>query len=137
MLELVKAVGPYLAAIITAAGLWDIARRKDRTKAMREDRSDDGAVVQAARVDERDRCAERIAELRTDIARLSGRIDEQGAELTKMRGRSERSDRRTLVAEGRAMAMKSIAEAAGADQATIDMIWERHDPDTIAGRMAT
>ena len=137
MLELVKVVGPYLAAIITAAGLWDIARRKDRTKAMREDRSDDDAVVHAARTDERDRCAERIAELREDIARLSGRIDEQGAELTEMRGRSDVADRRALIAEGRAMAMRSIAETAGADREMVRLIWERHDPATLQGRMPT
>ena len=141
--DLVTALAALVASVVGGGSVY-VALFRERTKvvdkaserdAEADKRADDN--VHAARTDERDRCAERIAELRTDIARLSGRIDEQGAELTKMRGRSERSDRRTLVAEGRAMAMKSIAEAAGADQATIDMIWERHDPDTIAGRMAT
>ena len=141
--DLVTALAALVASVVGGGSVY-VALFRERTKvvdkaserdAEADKRADDN--VHAARTDERDRCAERIAELREDIARLSGRIDEQGAELTKMRGRSERSDRRTLVAEGRAMAMKSIAEAAGADQATIDMIWERHDPDTIAGRMAT
>ena len=77
------------------------------------------------------------AELRADIARLSGRIDEQGAELTDMRHQAYRSDRARLIAEGRAVAMRSLAEGAGADQALINTIWARHDPDTIAGRMPT
>jgi hypothetical protein len=69
---------------------------------------------------------------------LRGRIDEQSEDIIEMGRRSERSERRALVAEGRAMAMKSLAEAAaGADQALINMIWARHDPDTIAGRMPT
>ena len=133
MANFLAGLWPVLAGVITAGGLWDISRRRERYKA--EER--DSKAVQSARVDERDRCAERLAELRTDMARLSGRIDEQGAELTDMRHQNYRSDRARLVAEGRAVAMKSLAEGAGADQRTIDMIWERHDPDTIAGRMAT
>lgn len=128
---------PVLAGVITAVGLWDISRRRERHKAERDDREGDSKAVQSARLDERDRCAERLAELRADIARLSGRIDEQGAELTDMRHQAYRSDRARLIAEGRAVAMRSLAEGAGADQRTVDMIWARHDPDTIAGRMTT
>lgn len=69
---------------------------------------------------------------------MRGRIDEQSRDIIEMGRSSERADRRSLVAEGRAMAMKSLAEAAaGADQALINTIWARHDPDTIAGRMPT
>ena len=137
MANFLAGLWPVLAGVITAGGLWDISRRRERYKAERDDKDGDSKAVQSARVDERDRCAERLAELHTDMARLSGRIHEQGAELTDMRHQTYRSDRARLVAEGRAMAMKSLAEGAGADQRTVDMIWARHDPDTIAGRMPT
>jgi TolA-binding protein len=134
----------YVATIIGALTAGTVAILRERYKstqlhleATREDTTAEEVAIQAARVDERTQCEKQIAALRVDLAELRGRIDEQSRDITEMGRRSERSDRRTLVAEGRAMAMKSIAEAAGADQATIDMIWERHDPDTIAGRMAT
>ncbi len=134
----------YIATIIGALTAGAVAILRERYKstqlrieATRDDSTADGVAIQAARDDERSQCAKQIAALRIDMAHLSGRVDEQGAELTEMRTQNYQSDRARLVAEGRAMAMKSIAEAAGADQATIDMIWARHDPDTIAGRMAT
>lgn len=134
----------YVATIIGALTAGTVAILRERYKstqlriqATRDDSTADGAAIQAARVDERSQCEKQIAALRVDLERLRGRIDEQSRDIAEMSRRSERSDRRTLVAEGRAMAMKSLAEGAGADQATIDMIWERHDPDTIAGRMAT
>ena len=137
MTEVLSALFPYVAAIVTAALLGYVAIMRERYKADRDDKEADGTAVQAARQDERDQCSQRIAELREDIARLSGRIDEQGAELTEMRGRSDVADRRALIAEGRAMAMRSIAETAGADREMVRLIWERHDPAALQGRMPT
>lgn len=144
MVDVIRESFAYIAAIIGAAGGAAVAVLRERYKftqlrldAGRDDAASDSAAVQAARVDERDQCAKQIAALREDIAELRGRIDEQGAELTDMRHQTYRSDRARLVAEGRAVAMKSLAEGAGADQATVDLIWQRHDPDTIAGRLAT
>ena len=141
--DLVTALAALVASVVGGGSVY-VALFRERTKvvdkaserdAEADRRADDN--VAAARVDERDRCAERIAELREDIARLSGRIDEQGAELTEMRGRSDLADRRALIAEGRAMAMRSIAETAGADREMVRLIWERHDPATLQGRMPT
>ena len=137
MANFLAGLWPVLAGVITAGGLWDISRRHERYKAERDDKDGDSKAVQAARVDERTQCEKQIAALREDLAELRGRIDEQSRDIIEMGRSSERADRRSLVAEGRAMAMKSIAEAAGGDQKMIDMIWARHDPDTIAGRMTT
>ena len=137
MANFLAGLWPVLAGVITAGGLWDISRRRERYKAERDDKDGDSKAVQAARDDERSQCAKQIAALREDLAELRGRIDEQSRDIIEMGRSSERADRRSLVAEGRAMAMKSIAEAAGGDQKMIDMIWARHDPDTIAGRMTT
>ena len=134
----------YIATIIGALTAGTVAILRERYKstqlrieATRDDSTADGAAIQAARVDERSQCEKQIAALREDLAELRGRIDEQSRDIIEMGRSSERADRRSLVAEGRAMAMKSIAEAAGGDQKMIDMIWARHDPDTIAGRMTT
>ena len=138
MANFLAGLWPVLAGVITAGGLWDISRRRERYKAERDDKDGEEVAIQAARVDERSQCEKQIAALRVDLERLRGRIDEQSEGIIEMGRRSERSERRALVAEGRAMAMKSLAEAAaGADQALINTIWARHDPDTIAGRMPT
>ena len=135
----------YIATIIGALTAGTVAILRERYKstqlrieAGRDDTTAEEVAIQAARVDERTQCEKQIAALREDLAELRGRIDEQSEGIIEMGRRSERSERRALVAEGRAMAMKSLAEAAaGADQALINTIWARHDPDTIAGRMPT
>lgn len=134
----------YIATIIGALTAGTVAILRERYKstqlrieATRDDTTAEEVAIQAARVDERTQCEKQIAALREDLAELRGRIDEQSRDIIEMGRSSERADRRSLVAEGRAMAMKSIAEAAGGDQKMIDMIWARHDPDTIAGRMTT
>ena len=134
----------YVATIIGALTAGTVAILRERYKstqlrieAGRDDTTAEEVAIQAARVDERTQCEKQIAALREDLAELRGRIDEQSRDIIEMGRSSERADRRSLVAEGRAMAMKSIAEAVGGDQKMIDMIWARHDPDTIAGRMTT
>ena len=134
----------YVATIIGALTAGTVAILRERYKstqlrieAGRDDTTAEEVAIQAARVDERTQCEKQIAALREDLAELRGLIDEQSRDIIEMGRSSERADRRSLVAEGRAMAMKSIAEAAGGDQKMIDMIWARHDPDTIAGRMTT
>ena len=134
----------YVATIIGALTAGTVAILRERYKstqlrieAGRDDTTAEEVAIQAARVDERTQCEKQIAALREDLAELRGRIDEQSRDIIEMGRSSERADRRSLVAEGRAMAMKSLAEGARADQRTIDMIWARHDPDTIAGRMTT
>ena len=134
----------YVATIIGALTAGTVAILRERYKstqlrieATRDDTTAEEVAIQAARVDERTQCEKQIAALREDLAELRGRIDEQSRDIIEMGRSSERADRRSLVAEGRAMAMKSIAEAAGGDQKMIDMIWARHDPDIIASRMPT
>ena len=134
----------YIATIIGALTAGTVAILRERYKstqlrieAGRDDTTAEEVAIQAARVDERTQCEKQITALRNDLAAMRGRLDEQSRDIIEMGRSSERADRRSLVAEGRAMAMKSIAEAAGGDQKMIDMIWARHDPDTIAGRMTT
>jgi len=89
-------------------------------------REDDN--VKEARLDERSQWTTQVAALGDRIARLEGRIDEQSKEIDSLRDRGGKAERRALVAEGRAMAMRHIAETAGADRDLIERIWARHNP---------